>query len=84
MWLCLRVFESGIVIISTCSDVLSVLLIISAPVRLTRGTFSLSFFLLEKRVLSFHSHSKIKVESFSVLAYKPNVLRVHVNNRRGL
>lgn len=36
----LRVLESVIVILSTCSHVLSVLLI-STPVRLTRGTFFL-------------------------------------------
>lgn len=39
----LRVFETAIVILSTCSHVLSALLIITTTsVRLTRGTFSLS------------------------------------------
>lgn len=40
----LREFESVIVILSTCSHVLSVLLIITTTsVRLTRGSFAVSF-----------------------------------------
>lgn len=47
---CACVYLSLIVILSTCSQVLSVLFIITTtPVRLTRGAFSLSVFLFASR-----------------------------------
>lgn len=55
----LRVFESVIVILSTCSHVLSVLFIITTTaVRLTRGTFSLFLLRLATSVTPFFPNIK--------------------------